>query len=93
MEISKCNAEIKQLIDEHKLDDALAKVEEIIASGCADDMTYYFRGNAYRRCENWKGAIDSYTQAIEMNPESPAVAARTMVISILEFYNTDMYNH
>ena len=31
-------------------------------------------------------------EAIEKNPESPAVNAKKMLMDILEFYNKDMYN-
>jgi len=59
----------------------------------AVDALYYTLGNLYRQQEDWKNAIDSYTRAIEINSQSPAVSAREMVINILNFYNTDMYNH
>lgn len=85
--------DIKNLIDDLRLDEAKMRLEQIIANNQADDMTYYLLGNLFRRGNDWKHAIDCYTQAIEINPQSPAVAARQMAINILNFYNTDMYNH
>jgi len=35
---------------------------------------------------------NNYLEAIERNPESPAVSARDMIMNILNFYNKDMYN-
>ena len=37
-------------------------------------------------------ALNNYLEAIDLNPESPAVHAREMIMNILEFYNKDMYN-
>ncbi len=36
--------------------------------------------------------LNNYLEAIERNPESPAVSARDMIMNILNFYNKDMYN-
>lgn len=56
----------------------------------ADD--YYKQGNEYRRQGNWKRAIDSYMEAIELDPESPAVAAKQMLDDIMSYYCKDIYN-
>ena len=56
------------------------------------DEVYYLRGNAYRKQGNWQQALNNYQSAIEINPESPALQARKMVMDILEFYHKDMYN-
>lgn len=55
-------------------------------------MNYYLLGNAYRKMGNWQQALNNYLEAIERNPESPAVSARDMIMNILNFYNKDMYN-
>ena len=47
---------------------------------------------AYRKMGNWQQALNNYLEAIERNPESPAVSARDMIMNILNFYNKDMYN-
>ena len=53
---------------------------------------YYQQGNAYRKQSLWHEAINSYTKAIELDPDSPAVAARDMLNDIMNFYCKDMYN-
>ena len=53
---------------------------------------YYQQGNAYRKQGLWHEAINSYTKAIELDPDSPAVAAREMLDDIMNFYCKDMYN-
>ena len=50
---------------------------------------YYLLGNAYRKMGNWQQALNNYLEAIERNPESPAVSARDMIMNILNFYNKD----
>ena len=53
---------------------------------------YYQQGNTYRKQSLWHEAINSYTKAIELDPDSPAVAARDMLNDIMNFYCKDMYN-
>ena len=53
---------------------------------------YYQQGNAYRKQSLWHEAINSYKKAIELDPDSPAVAAREMLDDIMNFYCKDMYN-
>ena len=53
---------------------------------------YYEQGTAYRRQGNWHKALEGYAEAIELNPDSPAVHARDMLNSILGFYSKDALN-
>ena len=46
---------------------------------------------AYARMD-WKVCLDSYGEAIRMNPRSEAVELRKMTMSIVEFYHKDQYN-
>ena len=52
----------------------------------------YERGNAFRKQGNWQEAINCYMEAIELNPDIPAVEAKAMLDDILNFYNKDAYN-
>ena len=52
----------------------------------------YEHGNDYRRQGNWQEAINSYIQAIELDPDSPAVEAKAMLDDILNYYHKDAYN-
>lgn len=49
-------------------------------------------GHECRRRLDWKGAIENYNKAIEMNPESEAREAKIMVMEILNFGNLQIYN-
>ena len=53
---------------------------------------YFQRGNECRRRGDWQEALANYMEAIELDPNSPAVIAKEMVENILNFYNKDAYN-
>lgn len=53
---------------------------------------WYKKGNEYRRQGNFQEAINSYLEAIALDPQSPAVEAKQMLDDILNFYNKDAYN-
>lgn len=53
---------------------------------------YFRRGNEYRQKGDWQNALANYMEAIELDPESPAVIAKEMVENILNYYNKDTYN-
>ena len=83
---------IKELIREGQLETAIEQLSQYIQTNSTDDEPYYLLGNAYRKQENWQLALNNYLEAIERNPESPAVQAHQMMMDILNFYNKDMYN-
>jgi Flp pilus assembly protein TadD len=83
---------IKQLISEGKTDEAIFLLEEFIEKNKTSDEAYYLKGNAYRKKGDVRQALNNYLIAIELNPNSPAVIAHNQMISILNFYNKDMYN-
>ncbi len=70
----------------------IEKLDAEIASNPSDDNLFYERGNAYWKLQNWKLCLDNYTEAIRLNPSSPAVSMKKMVEGILQFYNKEMYN-
>ena len=53
---------------------------------------WYEQGNACRKQGQWHEAINCYLQAIELDPDSPAVEAKHMLDDILAFYHKDAYN-
>ncbi len=85
-------SKIQTNIDQNKIDVAIEQLGELIKENPGDDKLYYLMGNAYRKQENWQMAINSYLEAVEINPDSPAAEAKDMLLDILEFYNKDMYN-
>ncbi|MBQ0070233.1 MAG: tetratricopeptide repeat protein [Bacteroidales bacterium] len=89
-------SEIKTLLDASRSDEAIAAADVLLQSGgVASDtmaMAYYLRGNAYRQQGNWRMAINSYLEAIELDPDGPAVMAYNNAQEILAFFNKDLYN-
>lgn len=84
---------IRKLIQEGELEIAIEQLTAYIQSDATDnDEPYYLLGNAYRKQGNWQLALNNYLEAMERNPESPAVQAYKMAMDILNFYNKDMYN-
>lgn len=85
--------QIKKLLREDKTSQAIEELNNFISThpDC-DDEPYYLLGNAWRKQGNWQFALNNYLEAIDRNPESPAVEAKRMVMDILEFYNKDMFN-
>ena len=83
---------IKELIKEGQLETAIEQLSQDIQLDSTDDEPYYLLGNAYRKQGNWQLALNNYLEAMERNPESPAVQAHQMMMDILNFYNKDMYN-
>lgn len=85
--------EIKQMIENNEIDNTISKLNEIIALDPKQDMAYYLLGNVYRKHQDWQKSMNNYTIAIELNPYSPAVQAKKMCSEILDFYDTNRYNH
>ena len=84
---------IKELINQGDIENALQALEEFLQTEpVGKDEAYYLMGNAYRKLGDWQKALNNYQSAIELNPDSPALQARKMVMDILNFYNKDMYN-
>lgn len=84
---------IKQLIAEGDIQEALRLLDDYLAGNKLSDEAWYLRGNAYRKLGETRLAINSYLEAIALNPDSPAREAYKMMIKILDFYNKDMFNH
>ena len=53
---------------------------------------FYEQGNEARKRGLWHEAINCYIQAIELDPDSPAVEAKRMLDDIMAFCCKDMYN-
>lgn len=84
---------IKMLISQGNINQAIKELDTIITlNPDTCDEAYYLRGNAFRKKGDWQQALNNYLHAIEINPESPALQAKEILMDILNFYNKDMYN-
>lgn len=85
--------ECKRLLHDGLVEEVIPKLRELLAhEKYPADELYYLLGNAYRKQQNWQQAINCYSEAVSVNPESPAREARTMILDILNFYHKDLYN-
>ncbi len=84
--------EIKQMIDENRLEEAMYALNNYIASFPPSDEAYYMRGTVFNRLNDWKHSIQDYCEAIDINPNSSAVRAYEAAQEMLKFYHTDLYN-
>ena len=58
--MTKTKENIKELISDGNLQEAISQLDELIGEGCKDDELYYLRGNAYRKLCNWQLALNNY---------------------------------
>lgn len=84
--------EIKQLIKDGCTAQALEFLERHLNANPNDDEAWFLLGNAHRKQENWKDAMDAYTKATELNPDSPARNTYEQIVQILNFYDIQRYN-
>lgn len=52
----------------------------------------YNQGNTFRKQQQWAKALNAYEAAAALDPESPAVTARQMLMSIMDYYCKEYYN-
>ncbi len=85
--------EIKDMIDDGRADKAIDLLSGVInLSVSTESEPFYLLGNAYRKKGDWQQAINNYLEAVERDPASPAAEAHAMLMNILNFRNTELYN-
>ena len=88
--------EIKEMLSRDKGQEAIDAINEM--AGTADvsretlAMAYYLRGNAYRKQGNIRMTLNSYLEAMELDPDGPAAEAYRHVQELLAYYHKDYYN-
>lgn len=83
--------DIRRLINDNRLEEAIGLLQERIGENSLDDEAYYLLGNVYRKMGNGKEATRCYLTAVEINPDSPAGEAYRSLTEIRDFVNPD-YN-
>ena len=88
--------EIKQMLSRSEGQEALRAANEIVENKSVSRETlanaYYLRGNAYRQIGNVRMALNSYLEAIEIDPDGPAAEAYRHLQELLAYYHKDYYN-
>ena len=86
-------SDIKKLIERGETDTAINALTNFIGNHQGSkDEAYYLLGNAYRKKGDIRQALNNYLTAMDLNPDSPAQIAHDQLISIMNFYNKDMFN-
>ncbi len=83
----------RKMIADGEIEEVIALLDDYLMDHPESDEAYFLRGNAYSKKNDFRQALNNYLSAIELNPESPAKQAHTMLMKIMAFYNKDMYNH
>ena len=87
--------ELKQMLAESKSDQVIAAADQLATTStdrAVIAQAYYLRGNAYRQQGNMRQAMNSYLEAMELEPDGPAAQAYRTIQEILDFYDHDLYN-
>ena len=88
--------EIKDMLSRSEGEQALNAANEIVENKGTTRETlaqaYYLRGNAYRQNGNIRMALNSYLEAMELDPEGPAAEAYRHLQELLAYYHKDYYN-
>ena len=88
--------EIKDMLSRSEGDAALDAANEIVENEGTSRETlsqaYYLRGNAYRQNGNVRMALNSYLEAMELDPDGPAAEAYRHLQELLAYYHKDYYN-
>ena len=88
--------EIKDMRSRSEGEQALNAANEIVENKGVSRETlanaYYLRGNAYRQQGNVRMALNSYLEAMEIDPDGPAAEAYRHLQELLAYYHKDYYN-
>ena len=83
------------MLAESKSDQVIAAADQLATTStdrAVMAQAYYLRGNAYRQQGNMRQAMNSYLEAMELEPDGPAAQAYRTIQEILDFYDHDLYN-
>lgn len=83
---------IKQLIAENRLTEALEALDAVVASNPGDDEALFARGKLNWRLDRRSEAVTDFEHALAINPESPAATALKMARDVFDYFNPDLLN-
>jgi len=83
------------MLSRSESEEALNAANEIVENKTTSKETlanaYYLRGNAYRQNGNVRMALNSYLEAMDLDPDGPAAEAYRHLQELLAYYHKD-YN-
>ena len=84
------------MLSHSESEQALVAANEIVENKGISKETlaqaYYLRGNAFRQNGNIRMALNSYLEAMEIDPDGPAAEAYRHLQELLAYYHKDYYN-
>ena len=92
MEMEKIIEQIKAMLADDCIDEALAAVEQALAEHPDDATLLFWRGNIHMKKGHTSLAVSDYARAKNIAPDSPAAQAYAAAMDILNFFNHDLYN-
>ncbi len=83
---------ISQAIDSGHLAEAMQQMQDHVCHYGASASYYCLEGKLHLKHSNWRNAQNAFLRAQALDPQSPASEYLSMLRSIMDFYNKDMYN-
>lgn len=83
---------IQQLIDDNRLDEAMKKLNCVLADDDTNDEAFFMRGKLFWRLQKYSDAVTDFEHAVAINPKSGAVYALDLARDVFNFYNPDLLN-
>lgn len=84
--------EIETLVGEGKFDKAIALLDSMIAASPLNDSLYFQRGKILWKKGDIPAAMNDYSKAAHINPQSPAAIALEHANDVQQFFNPDILN-
>lgn len=85
--------EVKKLIEEQRLDEAEAILEQTPAHAALSQADiHYLYGLLHSKRSDWASAKGRFLQAYELEPDGPAGEALNVLTDIYDFYYKDLLN-
>lgn len=90
--IMELSERIAILINNNDLNGAVHLLDKAIDETPDSADAYFERGKLHWRLGNRREAINDYTRASRLDPDSPASEALKHSMEIMSFFNPDLYN-
>ncbi len=83
---------ISQTIEAGRLAEAQQQMQDHVSRYGVSASYYCLEGKVHLKHSNWRDAQNAFLRAQALDPQSPASEYLSMLRSIMDFYNKDMYN-
>lgn len=84
--------EIIHLIDNNEIERAIVAIGLLLESSPDDASLYYERGKLFWRLDERRKAINDYSRAADLDPQSAGLQTLKQAMMIMQFYDKSRYN-